>query len=389
MSQVVTRSQTLATLLRWLGPWTSDRSVPSGVNRETWVIREGQLHGHRAHRANKPPKSGEPSLLDAYVYTPPTPTLGTYLIAPGLHFLGPDDPRLDRFCRVLARTGFRVVAPFLPAYVDLHVSDSAPRDLELVARALLERLLPGERVTLFSISFGSWPALEVAARLGDRVDGVITFGGYANFEAAVRFCVDGVMRGPDGDVKLARDPLNSPALFLNLLPFIEGLQGENTLALEAAWREMTYRTWGKMELKASGRLDPIARALAPRVPEPHRELFLVGCGVVPGALELVDDALRRARGPLAFASPALALRRLKCPVVICHGRDDDVIPYSEALALHRVLEPLVPTRLYLTGLYGHTGAGRPSPRDLLREAVTLLGIARTMASGGRLREVIR
>jgi pimeloyl-ACP methyl ester carboxylesterase len=287
---------------------------------------------------------------------------------------------------MLAAAGFLVVAPFLPAYVDLEVRSDAPDDLELWARALSDRVPRGQRPALFSISFGSWPAFEVASRLGDAVDGVITFGGYADFAAAVRFCVDGVMRTPAGDVTLARDPLNSPALFLNLIPYLDAPGDTHELA--SAWRELAYRTWGKMELKAPGRLDPFIRELEPRVPAPQRHLFLVGCGAEPGAAELVAAALERAREPLAFADPGPALARLACPVVVCHGRDDDVIPWNEAEKLARALEPRVPTRLYLTGLYAHTGASRPGARDAAKEALTLLGIARAIAHGGALRTLL-
>lgn len=377
----------LLSLLRWLGPWTAERSVPPGVRRTSWILRDGPLAGHRAHVAGETRHPDQPARLEAYEYHPRGKPVGSYLIAPGLHFLGPDDPRLDRFCRVLAAAGFHVVAPFLPAYVDLRVHPSAPDDLEIVARALGDRLLSGRLPTLFSISFGSWPAFEVAARLGDAVDGVITFGGYADFDAAVRFSVDGIMRSPQGDVELARDPLNSPALFLNILPYLEHGPG-STADLESAWRRMVYRTWGRMELKQPGRLEPFARELAPEVPERHRDLFLIGCGVIPGAAELVEAGLGRARDALLFANPGLALRRLTCPVVICHGRDDDVIPYGEADKLARVLAPRVPTRMHLTGLYGHTGAGRPDAREAAREAAALLSIARAMAHGSALRRLL-
>jgi len=373
-------------LLRWLGPWTADSVVPPGVERTVRLLRDGPLTGHRAHRAGETRDLDRPGRLEVYEYHPPREPVGSYLIAPGLHFLGPDDPRLDRFCRVLARAGFHVVAPFLPAYVDLRVHPGAPDDLEIVARDLLARLPRGRRPTLFSISFGSWPAFEVAARLGRKVDGVITFGGYAEFDAAVRFCVDGVMRSPEGDETLARDPLNSPALFLNLLPYLDA--GGDTRELEAAWRCMVYRTWGRMELKQPGRLEPFARELVADVPSRHRDLFLIGCGVIPGAVELVEAGLDRAGDALGFASPASALERLESPVVISHGRDDDVIPYGEAYKLARALEPRVPTRLLLTGLYGHTGAGRPDVQSAAREAGALLSIARAMAHGGALRKLL-
>ena len=197
----------LSKLVRALAPWASSdgsaRASQPGVQRTRWVFRE------------------HPPRLEAYVYEPATRLLGSYLVAPGLHFLGPDDPRLDRFCRMLANAGFQVVAPFLPAYLKLLVNPSAADDLEIVARALLERMKAGERPTLFSISFGSGPAFEVAARLGDSIDAVVSFGGYAEFESAVRFCIDGVMKRGGAELRMPRDPLNAPARFLNLLPFID------------------------------------------------------------------------------------------------------------------------------------------------------------------------
>ncbi len=377
----------LLTLLRWLGPWSGASSAPRGIRRETWRLRDGAPSGQRADRAGVRRDLAAERALEAYVYEPPEKPIATYLIAPGLHFLGPDDPRLDRFCRVLARAGFRVVAPFVPSFLDLIVAPSAPDDLELCARATLERF-PREPLGMFSISFGSWPALEVAARLGGAVDGVVTFGGYADFEAAVRFAVDGIMRTPSGDFTLARDPLNSPALFLNVLAHIEPVPPD-TRELEAAWRAMAYRTWGKMGLKRPGKLAPIAHALAPSVPEPLRELFLIGCGVLPGSAELLEAALARAGDGYAFADPRRAIERIDCPVVVCHGRDDDVIPWGEAEKLAGLLERRVPTRLVLTGMFGHTGAERPTPRRLVQEAGSLLAIGRALSMAGKLGAFVR
>lgn len=373
-------------LLEWLGPWAPARALPRGIRRETWLLREGDMPGRRARRHGTGPSPGRPTRLEAHVFHPRGERSGTFLVAPGLHFDGPDDPRLERFCRILAHAGFRVVAPILPSYAELIVHRDAVDDLELVATELTRHLAPGERFTLFSISFGSWPALGVAARMPEHVDAVVTFGGYADFDAAVRFCVDGVMRRPSGDVQLANDPLNPPALFLNLLPWL-GVPEPEHGSLAEAWREMTYRTWGRMELKAPGRLAPFAEALLERVPEAQRELFLLGCGVRSGGASLVEAALARAGDAIHFASPRPALGAIACPVVVCHGRDDDVIPWNEAEKLHEAVVGRVPSKLLLTGLYGHTGAGRPTPAALAREAGTLLEIARVLAAGGNVREL--
>lgn len=374
-----------ATLVRWLGPWADSRRSPAGVRRERHRLREGRVPGPEASA----PPGAEPSRLDAHVYEREDGArLADWIVVPGLHFLGPEDPRLDRFCRILARAGFRVTAPALPAFLDLLVHPQVPDDLELATRWAMARLRPGERPALFSISFGSWPALEVAARLGDAVDGVVTFGGYAEFRSVVRFCCDGVVRGPDGDSQLARDPLNCPALFLNLQRWL-GAPARELEEAAGAWRRLVYQTWGRMELKEPGRLEPLVEAEARSLSGPARELFRLGCGVTPGTIAAAEAALERAGAALAAFDPAPALARLECPVVVCHGRDDDVIPWSEATKLFGALSPRGRSRLLLTGLYGHTGSSLPSPAALAREGRTLLEMARALAAGGQLRRFVR
>jgi pimeloyl-ACP methyl ester carboxylesterase len=135
-----------------------------------------------------------------------------------------------------------------------------------------------------------------------------------------------------------------------------------------------------MELKAPGRLAPFAEELAPRVPSSQRELFLIGAGVRPGGAALVETALARAHGALELASPAAALEKLRCPLFVCHGVDDDVIPWNEAEKLYRAAAG--PARLLLTRLYGHTTAARPNPVALAREAGTLIEMMHALATGG-------
>lgn len=382
---MLSRARSFASLLRWLGPWTKDTRSPPGVTRTTWTIREGRLSGHRAHVKGLVADADAVTRLDAYVYTPSRP-VGLYVISPGLHFSGPDDPRLERFCRVLSNAGFVVVAPFLPSFVDLRVAPSAVTDLEVIVRAAHARHPELGRPAIFSISFGSWPALEVAARCPEHVDGVITFGGYASFESVVRFCLDGVMHLDGRAVPMAFDPLNMPALFLNVMRFMDIDDDPEPLA--QALREMCYRTWGRMELKAEGRLVPFIDAIAETLPASQRALFREGAGGGDAARVHVENALARAQDALTFLDPTNAIASLRCPVVVCHGRDDDVIPWGEAVMLHRAVSAHVPSRLYLTGLYAHTGQGTPAPGDILREAANLLGLTRVMANGGRLRDVL-
>src|SRR5678815_492775 len=142
----------LFTLARWLGPWAGSHKSPAVP------ARDEDLDGIRVRIYGRRDRS-------------------TFLIAPGLHYAGPDDPRMDRFCRILAAAGHLVVAPFIPDYLALEPNARAIRDYKLVI-----------------------------------------FGGYADFRETVGFCLTGSVLSGRAAI---RDPLNQPVVMLNLLEHLD------------------------------------------------------------------------------------------------------------------------------------------------------------------------
>ena len=348
-------------LAAWLGPWAG-RLVPGGVTREAH-----RLEGERT--------------MSVYLYRGSRAPGGVYVVTPGMHFLGPDDPRLDRFCRVLARAGFLVVAPLLPDFLALQVAPTTTDDLAMAFDFAADRAeregLPAPM--LFSISFGSQPAIALAAREGyrDRLGALLLFGGYADFEAVVRFSVTGKVEHGGEIHALPRDPLNSPVVFMNLLPYLETEADRDVV--RAAWRAMVEQTWGKMELKEGRAREPFARAIAAKLSAKEKVLFLAGCGLHPSAPDRLVEALERAGDAFAFADPRPNLARVRAPVTLVHGRDDDVIPFFEAEKLASALRPGHPHEVLLTGMYGHTGAALPKPKDIAAELKTMLRVVTSLA----------
>lgn len=354
-------------LARWLGPW-GERTMPTHVSRTTtMVLPRTSLKPFRAH---------------LYVHARSAP-IGAYLVVPGLHYLGPDDPRFDRFCRILAAAGLLVLAPFLPDHLALRVSERSVDDLA-AAFEHLERVARGlPRPALFSISFGSQPALALAADAAfeGRIGAVVLFGGFADFGATVRYAISGVAEHRGRTLAIARDPLNAPAVWLNLLPHLgEHVAGVDVPAVATAWHAFVERTWGRPEFKVGDARAAVAHAVAAPLGPRERALFLLGCGLVPGALPIVTEALARAGDAFAFTDPRPQLAALppSLPVAIVHGRGDDVIPWFEAEKLRAALPPGHPHRLLVTGLYAHTGAASPPAFALVREAVTMVQALTTM-----------
>ena len=151
----------------------------------------------------------------------------------------------------------------------------------------------------------------------------------------------------------ARDPNNAPVVFLHLLPHLDVSCDREAVA--RAWNAMVRGTWGRPELKEERARTKIADAIAASLGPAEQQLFYIGCGLREGGAEHLDAGLRACGDAFAFANPRDALSRVKTPVVIVHGKDDDVIPWSEAEKLRDALPAGHPHRLLITGMYGHTG----------------------------------
>ncbi len=301
--------------------------------------------------------------------------IGALLVAPGLHFLGPPDPRMDRFCRILADAGLLVMSPFIRDFMALRAIPSALSDFECAFASLLSQPdLPPCRPGLFSISFGSLLALRLAAspKHRDAVGGVVIFGGYADWEETARFILTGEIA--DG-VRLPFDPLSAPAVLVNLLEDIPGAPADPQKLVDL-WLRFADSTWRDPAAKIGDRYRDIARAMADELPPEQRELFLVGCGAEPGAWELCRPACERRRREGTFLDPLPHLDGLRCPVHIIHGVDDDVIPYVQAKKLANAMPGHVRTGVHITGLYGHTESTGDA-KSAFRALLSALGETRT------------
>jgi pimeloyl-ACP methyl ester carboxylesterase len=337
-------------LARWLGPWADATRAPDVAWRDDRDTVSGvrvRVYGRAARE--------------------------TFVIAPGLHYAGPDDPRMDRFCRILANAGHLVVAPYIAGYLRLIPGTDAIADFGRV----LDRVDAWDarrsvKPAVFSISFGSLLALAAAATRGDAIGRLVVFGGYADFHATMRFCLS----GDTGSGRVAvRDPLNQPVVMMNLLPHLCDAPADRE-ELAAGWRRYVEATWGRPEMKDPARFGAVAAELAAGVDARVRELFLVGIGAAPGAEVLAYPALDvfDAR-PL---DPRPYLPRVTCRVDLVHGADDDVIPFEQTHALAAGLTHARSVRTHVTGLYGHTGASRPTLRSSARELRTMLRILRAL-----------
>ena len=352
-----------AALVRWLGPWTPDSARPRDIRREALAVATPGR--------------------DAWVYHPPPGRVrGAIFVIPGLHFLGPEDPRLDRFCRILATSGLVTCGAFLPTFSALRVGPSLGVEALAAYDAfyawLVREGFRGARPGVFSISAGSLPAARVVA---SRETGPwVVFGGYRDFEVCVRYSV-GAPPGPNEPPDpVPPDPLNRPAVHLNLLPYLPDIPAD-PLPLVHAMLRFVEQTWGRPEMKEGG-YRRVASRLAQTLGAPARTAFERATGLRDPDGQVAMDALARAGDAFAYMDPGPSFPDVRAEVFLVHGRDDDVVPLNEVHRLAHALRPYTPTQTFLTGLYGHTGSAIPKVGEAVSELRAMLGIVESICAAG-------
>ena len=302
--------------------------------------------------------------LAARIYTPATDPDDTpaFIIFPGIHRGGVDEPRLSGFSRRFASAGVTVVSVPLP---DLREFRVTPRTSEQIEDATLwsarePGIGRGGRIGLGGVSFAGGLALVAAGRpsLRDRLSMVVSFGGYGDLARVLRFLCTGVL--PDGTRKQPHD-YGIAIVLLEVAPsMVPADQVEPLRRGVLTFHEGSLHDLHDKARAAEHFAD--ARAQAAALPEPARTLLTwvndrnvgkLGPAVLPHVERLAGDA---SLSPERSAAPA-------APVFLLHGRDDNVIPSSETPLTADYLRRNGNTRVktLLTPLVSHADLNTNAP----------------------------
>ena len=277
------------------------------------------------------------------------------VLVPGLSEAGRRDARLVSLAQTLARAGFVVLVPDLPAARRLAVSAS---DAEAIASAILALPNHPGPAGLAAISYAAGPAVLAALRpeVGGRLQFVATLGAYHDPESFLTFLITGAHR--DGEVWRFGRP-RPEALWLFLLANAGNLPD----AREAFW----------LRAAADARLRGLPLPGPPPGPGAAAVLALAeerDPQAIPARLAALPAPIRAELASLSLAGAPL--ERFAVCTILIHGEADPVIPWTES---RRLAWRLPRVRLHLIpGLDHVEPAGLPLPGQLalLRAAEDLL-----------------
>ena len=302
--------------------------------------------------------------LAARIYTPGGDAQAApgFIIFPGIHRGGVDEPRLAGFSRRFSSAGVTVVSVPLPDLREFRVTTRTTDQIEDATRwaALEPSVGRNNRIGLGGVSFAGGLALVAAGRPGlrDRVSMVVSFGGYGDLTRVLRFLCTGIL--PDGTRKQPHD-YGIAIVLLEVAPAMVPADQVDSLRRGV----LTFLEGSLHDLHDKARANVLfddARAQAAAMAEPSRTLLSwvndrdvarLGPAVLPHVEKLAGDA---SLSPERSAAPA-------APVFLLHGRDDNVIPSAETPLTAAYLRQHGNTRVktLLTPLVSHADLNTNAP----------------------------
>jgi dienelactone hydrolase len=282
-----------------------------------------------------------------------------FLLVPGIHAAGIDEPRLIAFARDIAAMGHPVLTVELTDLTRYEITTRTTDMIEDAAAWMMRRAeYSGRdgRIGMLGISFGGGLTIVASARPAIRngVAFVMAFGGHGDLPRTLKYLCTGIQ--PDGALR----PPHDYGLAIILLGVADRVVPQAQVVplrdairsfLEASRLDMVDKPRAALEFARASRLgsalDEPARTYMGYVNA--RDVAHLGPILLPHVAGLGGDpALSPARSP----APSV-------PVYLLHGTSDNVVPAIESTLMARDLAARGgAVRVLLTPLITHAEVDR-------------------------------
>jgi dienelactone hydrolase len=267
----------------------------------------------------------------ADMYQPVGQVRAGIVLAHGAVALGKDDPRLRDFARVLARARFAVLVPDI---VDLRqhklLLDSA-LDIGDAFAYLVSRtnLAPGDRAGIGAFSVAVGPALLAALdpSIADRVGFILSVGGYYDLPRTLTYFTTGFHEAYG--IRYEHSPVEYAKWVI---------AASNTSRLtNARDREIFSMLVHRKLSDPKAEVNDLISLLSASGEAVYAFIVNTDPSLAPTLLTQLPSAVRDEIRGLDLASQDLS--RLNARLLLIHGMDDTVIPYTESKALAKAVQP--------------------------------------------------
>jgi len=281
---------------------------------------------------------------DLYLPGEGVPEAGVVLV-PGAVPEGKDHERLVELALTLARVRFAVLTPELSGYRELEIRPDQVREVADAFRYLVEHeeLTPAGRAGIGAFSFAVGPAVLAALEqdIRDRVRFIFGVGAYHDLRNAIRFFTTGYFE-VDGKPRFAEFSEYGRLVFAKSVQ--DQLSNPTDRATFGAMVEARTKDPAADLSALAGRLGPEGHAV-------YRLLTNADPDRTPGLISGLPDETVAMIDALTLADKNL--RALPARLILVHGKSDELIPYTESIALARAAAPSQSRVLVVNHALGH------------------------------------
>lgn len=289
------------------------------------------------------------------LYTPDGGAKAGLVLVPGATTAGKDDTRLVAFANTLARSKFAVLVPDLPEVRQLRVR---PEDAKFIADAAQymstrPELAPGGRLGIAGVSYALGPGILAACdpSVRDKIRFVMGIGGYYDLEKVVTFFLTGWFQDPAGAWRQMTPSAYGKWAFIRSNAQRFGNASDAAVLEELADRRYNDPAAGIDDLTA--RLQtPEAKAFVGLITNTDPTKVPTLLATMPAAVRADLDGLNLAKRDLSG---------FKARLILVHGYDDNLVPYSQSVELARAIAG---TRIYLVNGLSHVDLKGPGFLDV-------------------------
>jgi pimeloyl-ACP methyl ester carboxylesterase len=277
------------------------------------------------------------------------------VVVPGVHHLGMDEPRLQRFARALSSHGYLVLTPQVDDLADYTITKSSAAVIGDAVHELARRS-GAPKVGLLGLSFAGGMALIAASdeAVQRQLTAVIAIGAHDDLNRVLNFFDTDETTAPDGTV------LKMKAHEYGSLVTAYSHASAFFAPEDVAQARLTLRTllWENL---------PAAHADAAKLsPQGQARMALLFAHDTKSLVPDTQRALAQAEPEIEAASPHYYLAKIHVPVMLLHGSADNVVPPTETLWLAHDLPPGILKAALISPAIGHVEVGGASAMDQVR-----------------------
>jgi pimeloyl-ACP methyl ester carboxylesterase len=305
----------------------------------TWVLEDlgARMEDSRLKRNTPKPERRSVAYVEdgrnflADLYLPGEPALAGIVLVPGAAAKGKNDPRLVAFATTLARTRFLVLVPDLPNLRALKVRAEDAGNIAAAFRHLRSRpeIPTKARTGIGAFSYAVGPAVLAAMEpdIRTRVNFVLGVGGYYDLHRVVNFFATGYFLKNGQWEYLEPNVYGKWVFVLSNVDRLSDARDRQVLRTMAK-RKMNDPQAPVADLRSN--LTEEGRSVVDLLENRNRERTPELIAALPAEIRAEMQALNLANKDLS---------RLHAHLILLHGKDDDIIPYTESLALAAAVPP--------------------------------------------------